>query len=358
MGLFSKKRWVKPIFVGSNGGDLTRGIYVFHLDIENGEILKKKFYKSQANPSALYRRERFIYVCYKNKTGRATDGGVWQYASMDLQFGLAAKALYKGHTYVDSYVNEERTYAYAVDYYNSEVVTIPILKQKIVKMSQVIHHDGHGVDAKYQAEAHPCFIDETPDHRYIYVCDLGIDQVVMYDVKEKGKLECHDDATIHLKEGSGPKKMIFTPDGKFAYVLNALSNTVCCYRYENEKFTFIQEISTYPTDEFIHQTMAGDIVMSQSGDYLFASNCGHDSVAAYEINQETGELELVEYIDVDENPGAMIVVDDHWVVVAAQKTGTIESFEIKRGETKGILYETHFNYMVGEPVCLVEGRGF
>ena len=46
MGLFFKKRKVKPIFVGSYGNDLTRGIYVFHIDIDNGEILKKKFYKS------------------------------------------------------------------------------------------------------------------------------------------------------------------------------------------------------------------------------------------------------------------------------------------------------------------------
>ena len=71
MGLFFKKRKVKPIFVGSYGNDLTRGIYVFHLDIDNGEILKKKFYKSLANPIAISKRERFIYVCYKNNTGIA-----------------------------------------------------------------------------------------------------------------------------------------------------------------------------------------------------------------------------------------------------------------------------------------------
>ena len=62
MGLFFKKRNVKPIFVGSYGNNMTRGMYVFHLDIDNGEILKKKFYKSLANPTALFKRERFIYV--------------------------------------------------------------------------------------------------------------------------------------------------------------------------------------------------------------------------------------------------------------------------------------------------------
>ena len=45
------------------------------------------------------------------------------------------------------------------------------------------------------------------------------------------------------------------------------------------------------------------------------------------------------------------------VVVASQLGGTLESFELKRNESKGVLYETHFSYMVGEPVCLIEGRG-
>ena len=41
MGLFFNKRNVKPVFVGSYGNDLTRGMYVFHLDVDNGEFLKK-----------------------------------------------------------------------------------------------------------------------------------------------------------------------------------------------------------------------------------------------------------------------------------------------------------------------------
>ena len=72
MGLFFNKRNVKPVFVGSYGNDLTRGMYVFHLDVDNGEFLKKKYYKSLANPTAMFKRERFIYVGDKNNTGRKT----------------------------------------------------------------------------------------------------------------------------------------------------------------------------------------------------------------------------------------------------------------------------------------------
>ncbi len=86
------------------------------------------------------------------------------------------------------------------------------------------------------------------------------------------------------------------------------------------------------------------------------SNRGHDSVAAFYVNKETGQLEYIEYVDTDEKPRAMILLEDRWLVVAAQKGGTLETFELKRNESKGVLYETHFNYMVGEPVCMVHGR--
>lgn len=354
---FGKRRKVKPIFVGSYGNDLTRGMYVFHLDIDNGELLKKKFYKSLANPTALFKRERFIYVCYKNNTGELTDGGLWQYASMDLQFGLAARVSNKGKTFMDAFVNEDRTYAYAVDYYNNEIVTIPISKQKIVRVSQVLSHEGNGPVPRRQDMPHPHFIDETPDHQRIFVCDLGTDEVVLYSVQDDGKLVRDNEHSIHLKPGSGPKKMVFSPNGKFAYVLNELSNTVAVYKYDQCQLTFVQEIDSFDKEDFSGQSLAGDILVDENGKYLFASNRGYDSVSVFEINQETGELTYIDFVDTDENPRSMILVNNRWLVVACQKGGTLETFEIRDDESKGVLFETHFSYMVGEPVCMVEGRG-
>lgn len=350
------RRNVTPIFVGSYGNGLTRGIYAFQIDIDTGEILKKKQFKSEADPIAMFRRERFVFVSYKNNSGRNTDGGISQYAAMDLQFGLAAKVYYKGKTYMNVFVDQNRKYAYATDYYNGEVVVIPILDQKIVKVSQAIKHVGSGPVPKRQTEAHPHFIEETPDHRYIFVCDLGTDEVVIYNIEEKGQLSRNEEKTIHLKPGSGPRKMIFSSDGQFAYIVNELSNTICVYRYENETFTFVQEVDTYPKNEYNGNSLAGDILLSDAGDILMVSNRGHDSVAAFYVDKETGKLDYIEYVDTDENPRAMILLEDRWLVVAAQKGGTLETFELKRNESKGVLYETHFNYMVGEPVCMVHGR--
>ncbi len=356
--LFFKRRQVKPVFVGSYGNDMTRGMYVFHLDIKNGELLKKKYYKTIANPTHLFKRERFIFACYKNGTGRPTDGGLWQYASMDLQFGLAGKSTDHGKTYVGSYVDEEREFAYAVDYYNGEVVTIPILKQKIVKVVQRIRHEGHGPVAKRQEEAHPSYIEMMPTKDRLFVCDLGTDEIVLYERNEKGRLIKDEEHSFFVRPGSGPKKMIFSPDGKYAYILNELSSTIAVYKVDHLQLTFVQEVSTYPQDEYTGTNLAGDILIEASGEYLFVSNKGHDSIVTFKINQDNGELEYLEYMEAEEYPTAMILVLNKWLVVASQKGGMLETFEVKRHEKKGVLFETHYTYPVGEPVCLIEGRGF
>lgn len=351
------RRTVKPFFVGSYGNDLTRGVYAFHLDINNGEILKKGHFKSPSNPTAMYKRDRFTFVCYKNNSGRATDGGMSQYAAMDSQFGLAAQVYNQGKTFMDCFINQDRSYAYAVDYYNNEIVVIPFVKQKIIKVTQTLKHYGSGPVEKRQEQPHPHYIDETPDSKRIFVCDLGIDQVVMYSIGEKGMLFRDSENTIDLTPGSGPKKMIFSPNGQYAYVLNELSNTVCVYQYEDCHFTFIQEIDTFPKDEYTGKSLAGDILITPTGDYLMVTNRGHDSVSAFEV-QDNGKLVFVEYMDTDENPRSMLLIDDHWLIIAAQKGGTLETFELKRNESKGVLYETHYNYMIGEPICMIEGKEY
>ena len=66
MGLFSRTKTVDLFFVGCDGTDLDRGIYGFYLDVTNGQIVKKKFVKSLANPIAMRPFGRFMNITYRN----------------------------------------------------------------------------------------------------------------------------------------------------------------------------------------------------------------------------------------------------------------------------------------------------
>ena len=354
-GLFGFKRDVYNFFVGCNGGDLARGVYVFSIDKENGEIFKKKYYKGGANPVYMTRVERFVYVCYKNGYGAEADGGIWQYAAMDVQFGLTARTSDKGNVFEHCYLNKAEDKLYAVNYYEGQVVMIPIVKKKVSVIHDRVQLEGHSLDPKKQDRTHPVFVTESPDQKYIIVLDLGTDEIIYFETNEDNKLVKDEELSVNVKPGNGPRKMIFNESGTIAYVMNEISSTVDVYANNDNHLELLQTVDTFPKDEFQGVSSCGDVILSEAQDYLFVSNKGHDSVGVFRILKD-GTLKYVEFIDTDENPKVLMIYDDKWFVVGAQKGGSIESWEIKKNDRHGVLFETGYAHTVPEPVTFVKAR--
>ena len=89
--------------------------------------------------------------------------------------------------------------------------------------------------------------------------------------------------------------MVFRPDGRFAYVVNELSSTVTAFRYDANAGALdeVQEVSTLP--EHVDGANTGaEVDVHPSGKWLYASNRGHNSVALFTIDSDTGTLTYVE----------------------------------------------------------------
>jgi len=70
-------------------------------------------------------------------------------------------------------------------------------------------------------------------NRFVFVPDLGSDQLVRYDFDPKsGKLAPNLPLSVHEPFGQGPRHLDFHPSGKFAYAINELSNTVATFAYD------------------------------------------------------------------------------------------------------------------------------
>jgi 6-phosphogluconolactonase len=135
-----------------------------------------------------------------------------------------------------------------------------------------------------------------PAGRFLFVCDLGLDKVMIYRFDaEQGKLSPHDPQFATLKPGAGPRHMAFRPDGRFAYVINELDSTITAFAYDAEagKLTETQTVSTLPP-QFEGSNSTAEIAVHPSGKYVYGSNRGHDSVAVFEIDEEAGTLSYVE----------------------------------------------------------------
>lgn len=155
-----------------------------------------------------------------------------------------------------------------------------------------VAHEGTGPNPQRQNRTHPHCAMASPDGRFVLVADLGIDQVISYRF-ENGVLG--RSSIFAMPPGSGPRHLKFSDDGRFVYAINELSSTVAHLAYDagSGQLSLLQVISTLP-EEFTAWNNCSELQISPDGRFLYAANRGHDSIAVFRIDPETGALGIVD----------------------------------------------------------------
>ena len=140
-------------------------------------------------------------------------------------------------------------------------------------------------------KAHCIHMDET--NRYTFLPHVGESNTIFqyrFDA-DTGLLSDNEPARVDQPEGLGPRHYSFHPNGKFVYFDNEQGSSVTAYRFDRAAGTLapFQTVSTLPGGFDGHNSCA-QIWMTPSGRNLYASNRGHDSVAMYAVDGETGSL--------------------------------------------------------------------
>ena len=146
--------------------------------------------------------------------------------------------------------------------------------------SAMVHHEGHGPNAKRQEAAHCHCVVSAPDGRTLFVCDLGTDTVNAYDLSAPG-LAPIPGADFHCAPGLGPRHLVFDASGARAYVVYELGSAVKAFAFEDGRLAPLQEPLSMLPEDFDGETKAAAIRLSPDGEWLLASNRGHDSIAAF-----------------------------------------------------------------------------
>lgn len=158
-------------------------------------------------------------------------------------------------------------------------------------MTSHVQHVGSSRQALRQTNPHAHQIVFDPVTGDLLLPDLGIDAVVFYRLSSDGVLTERSDARIGTAHGAGPRHLDFHPDGRHLFLLNELDNTLTVLRRSGDRFEPIQTASTLPADFTCHsQTSA--VRVSRSGNYVFASNRGYDSIAVFAFDAATGTIRL------------------------------------------------------------------
>jgi 6-phosphogluconolactonase len=141
--------------------------------------------------------------------------------------------------------------------------------------------------------ARPNGVALDPASRFVFVCDPGLDQIVRYRLDAAGKLAAA--AVVPVKAATGPRHLVFRPDGRFAYVVNERNSTVTAYSHGSAEGTLteLQQLSTVPP-YFDGPNTPAEVGVHPNGKFLYVSNRGHNSVVLFAIDAEKGTLTYVE----------------------------------------------------------------
>ena len=183
------------------------------------------------------------------------------------------------------------------NYSGGNVAVLPVGPDgRLGEATAVVQHTGKSVNPDRQEGPHPHCVTLDPANRFAFVCDLGLDKVLIYRFDaEQGKLTPSEPAFASLKPGAGPRHLTFHPGGRFAYVVNELDSTITAFAYlpETGALRELQTVSTLPP-YYDGPNFPAEIGIKPSGEYLYASNRGHESLVVFGIDRDKGTLKYIE----------------------------------------------------------------
>jgi 6-phosphogluconolactonase len=325
------------IYVGTYTDHGSKGIYAYRLDAKTGQLGALGLAAETANPSlfAVDASGHFLYAVneiedYKGHAAGSISAFTIDPVSGKLSLLNDVSSRDGGPAHIT--LDQTGKFALVSNYTRGSVTVLPVMKDgKLGESSAFVQHYGSSVDKERQEGPHAHAIAMSPDNRFALVADLGLDQILAYPFdSEKGTLGQPPNIT-KAAAGSGPRHLVFSPNGKLLYVINELTSTVTTYAYDSGTggLRELNTLSTLP-DGFSGPSTAAEIVVDPAGKYLYASNRGYDSIAAFSIAPGTGMLSRVEIVPVGGKTPRNFAIDPtgKWLLVGNQDSNNLVVFRI------------------------------
>lgn len=348
------------VWIGTSRSKLSRGIYHCRLNLETGKLSDPELAAEISGPGflAMHPDGQHLYAvgslegkpvvaAYQITRNKGQAGLKFQNA-VEIGDGGAA------HVSIDSSGRTILTAQYGA---GSTAVFSVNDDGSIRERTQLVKHgEGSRVDARRQEAPHAHWTGFSPDERFAFVPDLGMDKVVIYRVDTaKSRIEPHGFAAV--PPGAGPRHMKFHTSGKWAYVLNELDLSITHFDYDAEAGTMTarETVVTVPRDELEKEKFksCSEIRVHPSGRFVYAANRGHDTVTVFSVDQSTGRLTFVERENVrGATPrNVNLSPDGRWFIAAGQDSHTLAAFEVD--QQTGELSYNRSNVHAPSPICIL-----
>ena len=329
MGLSSASAESFQLLVGSYTAGASQGIYRMSFDSATGQIEAKplQVVKSE-NPSwlTLSKDQKRLFVVNENGPGQTDPVGRVSSYAIDPKthaLSLINQVQSLGNEPTHSSLSHDASHLFVSNYSVMEdpggtLAVLPVAADG--KLKPVV-----------QMSAHPA-------------SRVGADKVFIYQFDPKANPELPltpaKTAAVSLPAGSGPRHLLFSADGKHAWLTMEMSAQVAVFDYNDGVLTQTQLVDLaagQPTSD----KAAAALHASADGKFLYVSNRGTaNQLVVFSIDPATGQLKELQKRSVDGDHPREFSLDPSgkFLLIANQKSNEIVVVE-RDGKT-GLLGKT------------------
>lgn len=345
------------LYVGTYTKGMTDGIFVYSFNDQTGRLVSLKAPAIVNNPSflAVSADKKFLYAVGElDNLDSNKSGGVSAFRiENNHQLSLINHVLTFGANPCHLVLSPDGKRLVASNYTGGNLSVYNILPDGgISEIVQRIQHSGSGPVADRQSEPHVHSSGFDASGKRLFVADLGIDELKIYNVSPGDvPLSPNDQPFLKLPPGSGPRHFDLSADGRYIYVINELNSTITVFMKYGGDWKNIQNVRTLPKD-FKGENSCADIHLSADGKFVYGSNRGHNSIAIFRRDLNSGKLVFIETVSVEGDWPRNFALDpsSRFLLCANQKSNDITVFKID--QSSGKLSFTGFKVPNESPVCL------
>jgi 6-phosphogluconolactonase len=356
------------MYVGtSTNRGTSKGIYAYRYDSTTGKTESLGLAAESASPTflAVHPNNRYLYSVNEISSFAAAGAPVGDRAgsvtaySIDTTTGHLAQlnaVSSKGGGPTHLSIDRRGKWIAAANYGGGSVVLFPVHSDgSLGDAAGFSQHAGSSVTPRQTApHAHGVYF--SPDGRFLFVSDLGLDKIMAYRIDAaSGALNPLDPAFATLKPGSGPRHMAFAPNRRFVYVANELNSTVTAFFY-HKGTGLLSEIQTVPSitgyDGANGVNYPSEVEVDQRGRFLYAANRNGDNIPVFAIGPD-GRLTPSSQTGVGGKYPRHFTLDPRgdFLFVENQNSDNVVEFRVDR--KTGALTPTGVDLKISIPMCVV-----
>ena len=196
----------------------------------------------------------------------------------------------------------------------------------------------------------------SPGNDFVLVCDLADDAIEVFPIAPGKKALLGTPMRVQARVGSGPRHVVFHPNGRWVYCVHELDCTIDLYDWNvhGRKATMTlrqgSTISTLTAGAAMAGNTGCEVLVSEDGRFIYTCTRGEDTISVYRVDATTGLLTEQQRLSCGGKVPRIIAFDPSrkWLVSCNQNSGNVTVFAHET--TTGRINETPQTFGVDNPM--------